>query len=87
MGLFATTKCKTWIYAEDDQRVPLVEADSGLRICALPSFEWILQDEKHKRYPHEKAFEQAAWDEIVIIHTSGTTGKYNDASEDHYLLG
>lgn len=74
-GLLMSTKCKTWLYAEDDFSGPLIEAGSEMQICALPSLEWMLCDEGHKWYGYDKTFEQAAWDKIFIVHTSGTTGK------------
>jgi acyl-coenzyme A synthetase/AMP-(fatty) acid ligase len=37
----------------------------------------MLDGEGQERYTYEKSFEEAKWDEIVIIHTSGTTGKLN----------
>jgi acyl-coenzyme A synthetase/AMP-(fatty) acid ligase len=76
-GLIDSTNCKVWLYAKDDARGPLVGPDSGLKIYALPSLEWMLDNEEQKQYQYEKTFEQAKWDEVVIIHTSGTTGKRN----------
>jgi hypothetical protein len=74
-GLIAVTNCKVWLSAEDDTAGPLVGPESGLKLCSLPSLEWMLDNEGQERYPYEKTFEEAKWDEIVIIHTSGTTGK------------
>lgn len=64
-----------WLYAEDDANGPLVQGNSTMGVRALPSLEWMLDSMGTKRYPYDKTFEQAAWDEIIIIHTSGTTGK------------
>jgi acyl-coenzyme A synthetase/AMP-(fatty) acid ligase len=73
-GLLASTDCKVWVYAEDDSRGPLIRESTQMRTCALPSLEWILSDSEHKVYPYNKTYEQAAHDEIFIVHTSGTTG-------------
>ncbi|KAE8832367.1 hypothetical protein PTNB85_06759 [Pyrenophora teres f. teres] len=73
-GLVESTNCKVWLYAEDDARGPLVKPESGLKILALPRLQWMLDNEGQKRYPYEKTYEEAEWDEIIIIHTSGTTG-------------
>jgi hypothetical protein len=74
-GLVALTNCKVWLYATDDPAGPLVKPESSLKLCAVPSLEWMLDNEGQERYPYETTFEEAKWDEIVIIHTSGTTGK------------
>jgi acyl-coenzyme A synthetase/AMP-(fatty) acid ligase len=73
-ALIASTDCKAWIYAEDDPKGPLVDKDTQLQTCALPSLDWMLDANEQDRYPYDKTFEQAAHDVIVIIHTSGTTG-------------
>ncbi|KAI4928408.1 uncharacterized protein J4E92_005894 [Alternaria infectoria] len=72
-GLIKASSCKVWLYPEDDAVGPLVDADSGLKLCALPSLEWMLDNGGQKRYTYDKTFGEAKWDEIVIIHTSGTT--------------
>lgn len=77
-GLIAATSCKVWLYPEDGPTGPLVGLESGLKLCALPSLEWMLYNEEQERYPYDKTFEEAKWDEIVIIHTSGTTGKLTE---------
>ena len=74
-GLVALTNCKVWLYAKDDPAGPLVKPESRLKLCAVPSLEWMLDNEGQERYPYKTTFEEAKWDEIVIIHTSGTTGK------------
>lgn len=52
-----------------------MKPESGLEIRVLPLLEWILDSHEQERYPYTKTFEQAAWEEIVVIHTSGTTGE------------
>lgn len=74
-----------WLYAEDDARGPLVKPESGLKILALPRLQWMLDNEGQKRYPYEKTYEEAEWDEIIIIHTSGTTGKFVPGVEGKQL--
>jgi acyl-CoA synthetase (AMP-forming)/AMP-acid ligase II len=86
-GLVTSTYCKAWIYAEDDAREPSIRAAPHLQLCAFPSLEWCLECSQHKRYPYNRTFEDAAFDEIVIIHTSGTTGKLVTLLKTHaYLL-
>ena len=64
-----------WLHAEDDSGSLSIEPKAGLKIYGLPSLQWMLDSEKQERYPYDKTYEEAKWDDFVIIHTSGTTGK------------
>ncbi|KAJ4350267.1 uncharacterized protein N0V89_008888 [Didymosphaeria variabile] len=72
--LLKATKAKIWISAEDDPTDPPTSISTSLKQIALPSVEWCLDALSHKHYPYEKTWVEAKWDEILIIHTSGTTG-------------
>jgi hypothetical protein len=85
-GLLDSTNCKVWLYAADDAGGPLVGPGSGLKICALPSLTWMLDSEEQPRYPYDKIFDEAKWDEMLIIHTSGTTGKHTQNSCSRRVL-
>jgi hypothetical protein len=77
-SLITLTNCKVWFYADDDAAAePLVGLESGLRTCALPSLEWMLDNAGQERYVYNKTYEEAKYDEVVIVHTSGTTGELN----------
>lgn len=67
------TKCTAWICTEEDDN-SVRELGIKLKCCALPSLKWCLDNKDHRRYPYNKTFEEAKFDEVVIIHTSGTTG-------------
>jgi hypothetical protein len=84
--LLEATDCKVWLYAIDDAGGPLVGPESGLKICALPTLEWMLDSEEQPRYPYDKTFDEAKWDEILIIHTSGTTGKRSNLTSHSKIL-
>lgn len=73
-SLLKTTNAKVWIYAEDDPKGPPASIPGNIDRLAFPSVEWCLEAGGHKRYPYEKTWEEAKWDEILVIHTSGTTG-------------
>lgn len=72
--LIDETKCTAWIHAEEDND-SVQELGINIRTCALPSVEWCLDSPNHKTYPYTKTFDEAKFDEIIIVHTSGTTGK------------
>jgi acyl-coenzyme A synthetase/AMP-(fatty) acid ligase len=72
--LLNATKTRVWISAEDDLKGPPASLPPSLKKIALPSVEWCLDASGYEHYPYEKTWDEAKWDEILIIHTSGTTG-------------
>ncbi|KAF2464690.1 acetyl-CoA synthetase-like protein [Lindgomyces ingoldianus] len=74
-NLIGESQCKAWIYAEDDenQTKALGISDRGPKLLTFPSLEWCLDSEGHERYPYDKIYDQAKFEEILFIHTSGTT--------------
>ncbi|KAF1968822.1 acetyl-CoA synthetase-like protein [Bimuria novae-zelandiae CBS 107.79] len=73
-ALLEATKCSIWISAEDDAKGQPAALPSSMKQIALPSVEWCLDAAEHKHYPYEKTWDEAKWDEVLIIHSSGTTG-------------
>ncbi|ORY14274.1 hypothetical protein BCR34DRAFT_479781 [Clohesyomyces aquaticus] len=76
LNLIHSSECQVWIYPEDDdhQTCELGIQDMGLKLQAFPPLDWCLDSNGHERYPYQKKYEEGKNDEIVIIHTSGTTG-------------
>jgi hypothetical protein len=74
-SLIEQTKCTAWVYAGDEARGLAKEIGVGLQLCEMPALEWCLDSEGGKEYEYTKSFEEAKWDVVLIIHTSGTTGK------------
>lgn len=74
--LLETTGCKAWLYSEDQDKVQAeLELDkTGVKLQQFPSLEWCLDVEGIPHYPYTKTYEEAKYDDICIIHTSGTTG-------------
>jgi len=73
-ALLNATKANVWIYAEDDPKGPPASISPSLKQIPLPAVQWCLDASGHSHYPYEKTWDEAKWDEILIIHTSGTTG-------------
>ncbi|TLD06517.1 uncharacterized protein PgNI_08285 [Pyricularia grisea] len=75
-GLLAETECKTWLYTEDEvaEQTPLALEETGVRLQLFPSMEWVLDADDTPAYPYTKTYEANKHDEVVVIHTSGTTG-------------
>jgi long-subunit acyl-CoA synthetase (AMP-forming) len=74
-GLTQASDCKAWLSTEDSKDGPLTKEIAYLPKFALPTLEWMLNSGTQVRYPYDKTFAEAKDDVIVIIHTSGTTGK------------
>lgn len=72
--LLDDVKAKVWISAEDDPNGPPVSLPKSLKQIVLPTVDWCLTAHEHVNYPYEKTWDEAKWEEILIIHTSGTTG-------------
>ncbi|KUI53384.1 Fatty acid transporter protein [Cytospora mali] len=75
-NLLKATDCKVWMYAQED--ISSIEelgiSESCLKRQPFPSLDWCLSADGTPDYPYEKTWEEAKFDEIIIIHTSGTTG-------------
>lgn len=72
--LLEETECKAWIYPQDDVNGPPKWLDASVKQIALPSVGKCADAAGQERYPYEKSWDEGKWDEIIIIHTSGTTG-------------
>jgi acyl-coenzyme A synthetase/AMP-(fatty) acid ligase len=92
--LLEKAECKTWLYAEDDKDGPPNTLPAGIKRIALPSLEWCLDANGHKRYPYDKTWHEAKHDVVLFVHTSGTTGMpkpiyitngYLSAGNEHVL--
>jgi len=73
-NLLQATDCKVWIRAQNDKVDPPSSLPPSLKKIELPSVEWCLDAFGHKHYHYEKSWDEGKWDEILVIHTSGTTG-------------
>lgn len=47
-----------------------------MRVLQLPTLKGLLSG-RALHYPYKKTFEEARHDPLVMLHTSGSTGKYN----------
>ncbi|KAK1473437.1 hypothetical protein CABS01_04099 [Colletotrichum abscissum] len=74
-ALLESSNCKIWLYSEGGAFSPEPElAASGIHVEQFQSLEWCLSAQGTEPYAYEKTYEQAKDDEILIIHTGGTTG-------------
>ena len=73
MSLFDHTKCHTLLSASEI-RIEHILAARPMRHFAVPTLDDLLAEGSVPHYAYEKAFESAASDPFIIIHTSGSTG-------------
>ncbi|OHE97129.1 hypothetical protein CORC01_07570 [Colletotrichum orchidophilum] len=75
-GLLSASHCKAWLYTEDEvaAQTPFGLEEAGIALHVFPSLAWCLDAEDTPPYPYTKTYETHKWEEILIIHTSGTTG-------------
>ena len=70
-----STHCTAWIYAGDDAAEIVKGIGPDVKRFTAPPLEWFLDSEGYKKYPYNKTFEETKDDVILVIHTSGTTGR------------
>ncbi|KAL2151784.1 hypothetical protein VTH82DRAFT_6882 [Thermothelomyces myriococcoides] len=75
LNLFELTNCHIiWFDAMyKDAAQSWVQQRDMHAIMAFPAAAWF-PDEHIEPYPYNKTFEQAEWDPLLILHTSGSTG-------------
>ncbi|KAI0835425.1 putative NRPS-like enzyme [Hypoxylon sp. FL0890] len=73
-GLFDSVKCRTLVTTDPapPSVISILEAVKP-RQLTVPSVEELLE-KPYPHFPFTKTFEQARWDPLFIIHTSGSTG-------------
>lgn len=75
-SLLTATQAKAWLFADDRWTLKAASVhDAMTREESFPSLKWCLDADGALDYPYNKTWEEAKDDEILIIHTSGTTGE------------
>lgn len=75
LSLFDKTECRVLAFAKSSR----VVVESWLRECEMHAFEvgeldsWFPEREVEP-FPYSKTFEEAEWDPLCVLHTSGSTG-------------
>ncbi|KAK5653701.1 hypothetical protein OQA88_8732 [Cercophora sp. LCS_1] len=75
LNLFELTDCRTLWFDESFKETVqnwLHERDM-CAVMTLPADKWF-PNEKIEPFPYNKTFEQAEWDPLMVLHTSGSTG-------------
>ncbi|KAL1636519.1 Histone transcription regulator 3 [Neofusicoccum ribis] len=87
-SIVETTECLRIFYADPFAKVAKdlqsAAASRNLEVAQIASLDECLTAESTP-YPYEKTFEEAKWDPIVIIHTSGTTDHATDGQPQGLL--
>ncbi|KAL2883809.1 hypothetical protein SGCOL_000957 [Colletotrichum sp. CLE4] len=74
-ALLKSSNCKIWLYSEGGAFSPEPElAASGIHVEQFQTLDWCLSAQGTEPYVYQKTYEEAKDDEILIIHTGGTTG-------------
>ena len=76
VSLLEQTECTKFLYANElSQKVQDIQAQKkNLQTSMIQSLDEMLQD-YDKHYPYEKKFADVRWDPVLILHSSGSTGK------------
>lgn len=75
LNLFELTNCNTiWFEASYKTLVQEWQNERDMEvIMTLPIDKWF-PEERIEPYPYNKTFEEAEWDPLLLLHTSGSTG-------------
>jgi thioester reductase-like protein len=74
-SLMEQTKCSHLLYAPEVETfvTPLLGNLPNLQMHAIQPLESLLQL-RSPHYPYKKSYEEAKWDPVLILHSSGSTG-------------
>jgi hypothetical protein len=75
VNLFTLLDCRNIVTT--DPRPPPVKAVLGeyrMRVLTVPPLDDLL-DVEHRHFPYEKDYEASKFEPLVVVHTSGSTGK------------
>ncbi|KAI5919463.1 hypothetical protein F4810DRAFT_714545 [Camillea tinctor] len=83
-SLLEQTKCFHFLYAPEVEALvnPLLNEKPGLRIHKVHPIDQFIQPGA-EYYPFEKEYEDAKWDPILVLHSSGSTGPPKPIQMNH----
>ena len=74
MNLFEKTDCSViWFDASFRNVVQPWLQQRDMRDTMVSPVEHWFPEERYPHFPYDKSFDQARWDPMVVLHTSGTT--------------
>lgn len=87
ISLLEQTECLTFLFAEEmSSNIEKLQVNKpGLTYHAIPSFDDMVRGPS-TYFPFKKPFESARWDPILLLCSSGSTGKLLFKLEDCMLI-
>ncbi|KAK8016859.1 Non-canonical non-ribosomal peptide synthetase FUB8 [Apiospora rasikravindrae] len=75
-NLFDKTGCKYIAFPESHKNVcqPLLDARGDMKAIPVMPLDAYMDETAVSHYPFDRTFEEAEWDPMVVLHTSGSTG-------------
>jgi len=75
-NLFDKTDCHFLAFAGSFTAIvePLLHERDDMKAIEVASFDAWFDDTSVSYYPYDKTFEEARWDPLCVLHTSGSTG-------------
>ena len=75
LNLFDATNCQCLLRAAST-KVEHIQSRTNIKVLAVPELDELLSGdgEAVPSYPYHKTFDQAEFDPVIVLHTSGTTG-------------
>ena len=75
MSLFEQTACIAVMFDQDYHNLvrPWVRERDMRAIMVAPACRWF-PEKRWPHFPYNKTYDEAAWDPLAVLHTSGSTG-------------
>lgn len=85
ISLMGSTKCKYFLTpAEMPPGVAAIIDELNLRHVVVPDEAVWMNPEPVPHYPYGKSYDEAMYDPFLVLHTSGTSGKYKSGSQSMF---
>ncbi|KAL9619385.1 MAG: hypothetical protein Q9160_005980 [Pyrenula sp. 1 TL-2023] len=79
LRLLDECKCSIFLTAEEDEKTQAIgkaiSAERKVQIYQFPTLSWVLDGPEAPHYPFQKTLDEVRYEDYLIIHTSGSTGK------------
>ena len=74
LSVLDATKCTTLLHAHSVSVQNILDERGTFKAVEVPELAWLLDPSPVEDYSYTKTFQQAEWEPLLILHSSGSTG-------------
>ena len=74
LSVLDATKCSTLLHAHSTSVQSILDERGSFKAVEVPELAWLLDPTPVEDYPYKRTFQQAEWEPLLILHSSGSTG-------------